>query len=133
MLENISNDNLMLYVANYEGRIIAGALLVVYENIATYLHGASSDNDRDVMAPHLLQWQMIVDAKDRGALKYDFGGVSIGDTDKEREKKWQGVTRFKQGFSKDARPVEFSGSYDIILNPAKYWIYRFIQKIKEVL
>lgn len=133
MLENISGNNLTLYVASYRGRVIAGALLVLYEKVAIYLHGASSDNNRDVMAPHLLQWQMIVDAKDRGALKYDFGGVSIGDTDKEREKKWQGVTRFKQGFSKDARPVEFSGSYDIILNPAKYWIYRFIQKIKEVL
>lgn len=133
MLKNISSDNLKLYLAVYENKIIAGAILVIYGQMATYLHGASDDNNRNVMAPFLLQWQMIKDARENGAKKYDFGGVSIGEDDKEREKKWFGVTRFKQGFSKNNLPLEFSGSYDIIVSPIKYWAYRVIQKIKIVL
>lgn len=133
MLKSITSDNLKLYLAIYKNKIIAGAVLVIYGQTATYLHGASDDNNRNAMAPFLLQWQMIRDARENGAKKYDFGGVSIGEDDKEREKKWLGVTRFKQGFSKNNTPLEFSGSYDIIVSPIKYWAYRVIQKIKIVL
>lgn len=132
MLENIDGDNLKLYLASYKNRIIAGAIMIVYGKIAVYLHGASDDEDRSVMAPFLLQWKMISDAKKLGALKYDFGGVSIGENNKEREQKWLGVTRFKQGFSKNEEPVEFSGSYDIIINPTKYCLYKLMQKIKSI-
>ncbi|MFA6183873.1 MAG: peptidoglycan bridge formation glycyltransferase FemA/FemB family protein [Parcubacteria group bacterium] len=133
MLGAISGDNLKLCLATYRGVVIAGALLVIYGETATYLHGASDDENKNVMAPFLLQWEMIKEAKKRGALRYDFGGVSIGEENKERELKWAGVTRFKRGFSQNNQPVEFSGSYDIIINPIKYWSYRLIQKIKRVL
>lgn len=133
MLENIQNDNLKLYVAKYNNKIIAGAIMAVYGEMAIYLHGASDDNDKNVMAPFLLQWQMIKDAKKLGALKYDLGGVSIGEDDKEREQKWSGVTRFKQGFAKNNQPIEFSGSYDIVVSPFRYWMYRVIQRIKSMI
>lgn len=133
MLNSVDSNNLKLYLAIYKNKIAAGAFLAVYGEVAVYLHGASSDENKNVMAPFLLQWQMIKDSKKRGAKKYDFGGVSVGEDDKEREKKWLGVTRFKQGFSKNNPPLEFSGSYDIIVNPIKYWAYRVIQKIKIVL
>ena len=132
MFKNISNDNLRLYTAVYKNKIIAGALLVIYGEIAIYLHGASSDKYRNVMAPFLLQWEMIKEAKKLGATRYDFGGVSIDEADKERGEKWAGVTRFKKGFSKKTRPIEFSGSYDIVINSSRYCIYSLIQKIKSV-
>lgn len=133
MIKNIASDSLKLYFAVYKENIIAGSILAVYGETASYLHGASDDEDRNVMAPFLLQWQMIKDAKNMGAKRYDFGGVSIGEDNKEREQKWSGVTRFKRGFAKNNQPVEFSGSYDIIVNPIKYWTYRIIQKVKVVL
>lgn len=132
MLQNISEDNLNLYLATYNNDIVAGALLVTYGEMATYLHGASADNYRNVMAPFLLQWEMIKIAKARGCKKYDFGGISINEENKLREKKWQGVTKFKQGFAKQTEAVEFSGSYDIIINPIKYWTYRTLQKIRSI-
>ncbi|KKP68875.1 MAG: FemAB family protein [Candidatus Moranbacteria bacterium GW2011_GWE1_35_17] len=132
MLRHINSDNIRLYLAVYEDKIIAGALMVIYGQMATYLHGASDDNNRNVMAPFLLQWQMIKDAKNSGALRYDFGGVSINEENKKRREQWLGVTRFKQGFAKNNQPLEFSGSYDIIINPFKYWTYRVIQKIKNI-
>jgi lipid II:glycine glycyltransferase (peptidoglycan interpeptide bridge formation enzyme) len=122
MFENISGDVLKLYVAEYEGKIIAANLVIFYGETCVYLHGASDDACRSVMAPYLLQWQQIRDAKKSGCIKYDFGGVSFG--------KWQGITKFKLGFSPKTLPTIFPGSYDIVINRKKYWLYRTIQKIK---
>lgn len=132
MLKNIDSNNLRLYLANYNNQIIAGAIMIIYGKMAIYLHGASDDDKKNVMAPFFLQWQMIKDAKNLGALKYDFGGVSINENQNNRNK-WLGITRFKQGFSKNSQPIEFSGSYDVVINPLKYWIYRLIQKIKNAI
>ncbi len=129
MLETISPDILKLYVAEYQGKIIATNIMVFYEDTAVYLHGASAaaDEYRNVMAPYLLQWQAILDAKKAGCKFYDFGGVNMS------RNSWQGITKFKTGFSPKTKPVEFLGSYDIVLNPLKYNLYRIIQKVKSFL
>jgi lipid II:glycine glycyltransferase (peptidoglycan interpeptide bridge formation enzyme) len=125
MLEVIPGDILKLYIAEYEGKIIAANLMVFYGDTCVYLHGASDDQARNVMAPYLLQWQAIKDAKVAGCKKYDLGGISIN--------KWKGITRFKLGFSLATEPVEFPGSYDIVISPVKYGVYRSIQKLKNLL
>jgi lipid II:glycine glycyltransferase (peptidoglycan interpeptide bridge formation enzyme) len=123
MLENISGDILKLYVAEYENKVIAANLVVFYGDTCIYLHGASDDEYRNVMAPYLLQWQQISDAKKAGCARYDFGGVSSS--------RWQGITKFKTGFSPQTLPTVFPGSYDVIIDPLKYQTYRFMQKIKS--
>ena len=128
MLEIIPENILKLYVAEYENKIIAANLMVFYGDTAIYLHGASDDEYRNMMAPHLLQWQAIWDAKKAGCRYYDFGGIR---TD-EQNNTWAGITRFKLGFSPETKPTEFPGSYDIIINSRKYWLYRFMQKIKAI-
>ncbi len=168
MLENISPDILKLYVAEYDGpastrgdasstrggKIIAANIMVFYGDTCTYLHGASAaaDKYKNLMAPYLLQWQAIKDAKKAGCTRYDFGGVKTkifnfqfsifnqfsNSNDQISKKiqntdKWQGITKFKLGFSPKTKPVEFLGSYDIILNLYKYNLYRIIQKIKSFL
>jgi lipid II:glycine glycyltransferase (peptidoglycan interpeptide bridge formation enzyme) len=141
MFETIPGDILKLYVAEYENKIIAANIIIHYGNTATYLHGASDNEFRNVMAPYLLQWQAILDAKKVGLKKYDFGGVCSGSTaldqnDLKRSNRynsWQGITKFKTGFSPETKPVEFPGSYDIVINPMKYNLYRIIQQIKSFL
>jgi len=128
MFETIPAENLKLYVAEYENKIITANIVVHYGNTATYLHGASDNNYRNVMAPYLLQWQAIQDAKKSGLEKYDFGGVKTGG-----DNSWAGITKFKTGFSPNVKPIEFPGSYDIVVNPVKYNLYRIIQKIKSIL
>lgn len=128
MFAIIPADMLKLYVAEYEGKIIAANLVVFYEDTATYLHGASDNENRNVMAPFLLQWRQIQEAKKVGCAKYDFGGVkSSGDSS------WAGITKFKTGFAPDTKAFEFPGSYDIVINPMKYNVYRIIQKLKSLL
>lgn len=136
MLENISSDILKLYVAVYQGKLIAANLVIFYGENCVYLHGASDDECRSVMAPYLLQWQQIRDAKKVGCMKYDFGGVKTSEDLNLKNKKsatdWAGITKFKLGFSPKTRATVFSGSYDIIINQKKYWTYRAIQKIKAI-
>ncbi len=124
MLEIISDNILKLYVAEYEGKIIVANLVVFYDSACIYLHGASDDNYRSVMAPYLLQWRQICDAKRANCVKYDFGGIS--------EIKWQGISRFKRGFSPKTSSTVFPGSYDVIVNNKKYAIYRILQKLKTI-
>ena len=141
MTETIPSDILKLYVAEYQGKIIAANLVVFYGNVCTYLHGASDNEYRNVMAPYLLQWQQIKDAKAVGCKKYDFGGVSTNylPTGQAGESKmharitndWSGITRFKLGFSLKTMPARFPGCYDIIISRRRYWIYRLIQRIKK--
>jgi lipid II:glycine glycyltransferase (peptidoglycan interpeptide bridge formation enzyme) len=124
MLEIIPDGILKLYVAEYAGKIIATNLVVFYGDVCIYLHGASDDDYRGVMAPYLLQWQQICDAKKANCVKYDFGGIS--------KVKWQGITRFKEGFSSKTQATIFPGSYDMIVNNKSYVIYRISQKLKNI-
>jgi len=128
MFKVIPGDILKLYIAEYEGRIIAANLVLFFGRAATYMHGASDNEHRSVMAPYLLQWQAIQDAKYAGCTRYDFGGIKVGGTGSD----WSGITKFKTGFAPDAETIKFPGCYDIILKPAKYNLYRALQKIKRI-
>ncbi len=127
MFKNIPENILKLYVAEYDGEVVASNIISFYGGMATYLHGATSDKHRNVMAPFLLQWQAILDAKKQGIKYYDFGGIFPESDDSGQ----QGITRFKLGFSPRTKPFKTAGSYDVVLNKWKYWLYRFLQKIKS--
>lgn len=138
MFETIPNDILKLYIAEYKNEIIAANIMIFYDKTAIYLHGASDDKYKNLMAPHMLQWQAIKDAKKMGCEKYDFGGIKTRSYPnhllyKERGNSWQGITRFKLSFSPNTKPVEFPGSYDIVINKNKYFLYRAVQKIKNII
>ncbi|MDD5396611.1 MAG: peptidoglycan bridge formation glycyltransferase FemA/FemB family protein [Candidatus Moranbacteria bacterium] len=134
MIETLPSDMLRIYVAEYDGKIIAANLVLFFGDTATYLHGASGNLHRNLMAPFSLQWQAILDAKEMGCTKYDFGGVKTvnGQWSAVNSKNtWEGITTFKLGFSPKTKPVVFPGSHDIIINPRKYWVYRGLQAAKS--
>jgi len=117
MIEKIPENMLKLYCAEYEGKIIAANLVVFFGNTAIFLHGASDNEHRNVMAPYLLQWKAILDAKNSGCKYYDFGGIKMSNG-------WEGITKFKLGFSPNTQPTVFPGSYDIIIKNRKYLFYK---------
>lgn len=107
-------ENVKLFSAQLKDRQIAFATAIFFENTVTYLHGASDDEYKKYMAPHLLHWEIMKYAKEKGFLKYDFWGID--------EKKWPGVTRFKKSFG--GKTVEYVGSCDYPLQRAWYAIYK---------
>ena len=111
-----------LVLAKLEGKIVAAAITVFFGDWAIYLHGASDYAYRDKMAPYLLQWQMIRDAKAAGCKHYDFWGAD--------EKLWPGVTRFKAGFAPDKELTQYGGAYDLPVSSVKYLGYKLLRKIK---
>ncbi len=128
MIENLAPDGMIkLFLAEYDGKVVAAALVSFFGGVATYLHGASSDMYRDVMAPYLLQWEAILEAKRLGCTRYDFGGVN---GESYVNKKWEGITRFKLGFNQTAIPTEYVGGLEIVTNPVIYSVYSFVKQIR---
>lgn len=118
----LPEDVCFLFVAEYEGKVVAANIVILYEGTAIYLHGGTSDEHRDVMAPMLLQWEQMKFAKTRGCTRYDFGGIKTED----RASTWAGITRFKVGFSPKTLPIVFPGCYDIVIDTWAYFLYRSI-------
>ena len=141
--EVLPEETCRLFVAEYEGRVLAANLIIFYEDTAIYLHGGSSDRHRDVMAPFLLQWEQIKRAKECGFRFYDFGGVHTEDKGNEKKESpsthrpsprmhsWSGMTKFKTGFAPNTLSTRYKGAYDIILNTPKYRMYRMLQRLRS--
>ena len=123
MLSALSaSGKLKLIIAKYDNKPVAANLVAYFGKWCVYLHGASDYAYRDKMAPYLLQWEAILDAKARGFKYYDFWGAD--------EAKWPGVTRFKIGFAPQNELVSYVGSWDLVYD--KFWsnLYSLIKKIK---
>ena len=105
--------NIRLYIAYYQKQAVAAGLFSFWNDQAVYLHGASDNRFRQVMAPYLLQWTVIRAARGRGCRHYDFYGID--------EDKWPGVTRFKRGFG--GYQKEYPGTFDAVFYPFLYQLY----------
>lgn len=115
-----------LYVAEHEGRVIGGILATFFGKTATYYYGASSNEDRKVMAPYLIQWLAIQDAIKEGYETYDFFGVAPeGDENHE----WAGVTQFKTRFG--GQRVEYPGSRVFVYRPIWWRLVRLAKWLKR--
>ena len=109
-----------LFLTEYEGEAVSGALSFIYGDKCWYTYGASSNRHRNVMPNHLMQWRMIEWAKESGCSWYDFRGVSQ-QNDSESSDHLSGLNRFKEGFG--AKFVEYIGEFDLPYSSAWYWAW----------
>lgn len=123
----LSKDkHIKLYIAEYQKEPLSMILVTHYGEVATYLHGASSDEYREFMPNHLVQWEAILDAKRAGCNVYDFWGVA---PEGEDTHSWAGITRFKKGFGGET--IHFPGAFDYAFSPLWYNMlhtYNFVTK-----
>jgi len=115
-----------LMFAEYEGEPIAAALIAHFGDTATYLHGASTAKHKKVMAPHLLHWTAIQQAKEAGIKKYDFHGIAPEDAPADHP--WRGITRFKTGFGGDR--VTYVGAWEMPISRFWYLMYMLARKFR---
>ena len=112
----VKNDEAILLLAEYEKKIIAGALIVFAGNMAIYHHGASLDEFKNIPASYLLQWEAIKEAKKRGKTIYNFWGIVPLD---QPNHPWKGITLFKTGFGGERR--DFIHAQDL---PLSIWYWK---------
>lgn len=108
-----------LLMARVEDKYVAGGIFVYMDETAIYYYGASDHHYRNLMAPYLVQWTAIKEAKKRGCKIYDFLGIAPEGATKHP---WAGVTEFKQKFG--GRVVDYPRAKDLILRPFWYLLYR---------
>lgn len=116
------------YRALFGGQTVAAILVLAYGDTAVYLHGGSSHAARQHMAPHLLQWTAIRQARAQGFHWYDFRGVAPVDAPTTHP--WAGFSRFKRSFG--GVDAVYPGAYDWVRRPFFYSLYRAIQQMRRV-
>ncbi|MFL7790545.1 MAG: lipid II:glycine glycyltransferase FemX [Anaerolineae bacterium] len=105
-------------IATAEEEAVAMVIIFRFQKRAWYMYGASTDSHREKMPNHLLQWEAMLWARERGCTVYDMWGAP--DVLDESDPMW-GVYRFKQGFGGEF--VEHIGAWDFPTSRIGYWLY----------
>jgi len=128
MLEALAKEpcRAFLATASYEDRVIAANIMIDFKGTRTYLHGSSGGEHRKIMAPYLLHWELMKDAKAHGIKSYDWWGVA---PEGAKHHPWAGISRFKRGFH--GEDVSSPGTFDLVNKRAAYKLYKMARKIRR--
>ena len=126
--QNFDTNGLSAHLlkATYNGKLLATWILFVLGDTIYYPYGASSSENRDVMASNLIMWEAIKFGKKLGLKKFDMWGA-LGPNPDTKDP-WYGFHRFKQGYG--GKLIEYIGSFDLVLNERLYLIYKILDKIR---
>jgi lipid II:glycine glycyltransferase (peptidoglycan interpeptide bridge formation enzyme) len=116
---------LKLLLAEIGDEVVAGIIVAMYREEATYLYGASSDRHRAAMPNYALQWHAIRLARDSGCRTYDFFGIPPSP---DPGHPMAGLYQFKTGFG--GRILNRYGCYDALLRPAVYAAYSGLERLR---
>ncbi|MDX2645848.1 peptidoglycan bridge formation glycyltransferase FemA/FemB family protein [Streptomyces sp. PA03-1a] len=112
-----------LYLARHQGEVLAAHTLITVGRRVWYQTGASADHRREVRPSNALQWRMLRDAHEQGALEYDMRGVP---STLDPEDRAFGLTRWKLGTG--GQVVETLGEWETALDgTANHTLYRAFQ------
>lgn len=128
---NAFGENARLLIAEYQNQPLASIMVVKTGKVGTYLYGASSNQERNRMPNHALQWAGIQWARNAGCHWYDFWGIPADVPDNGQVEEFGtgglwGVFRFKQGFG--GRVVKYPGALDYVYSRLGYFVYQKYQE-----
>lgn len=134
----VSSDLATWLIAEHEGQMLGAIAVFALGRMAWYMWGASSDEGRNVMPNHALQWAAIRWARARGCTVYDLWGIpdevganpaAYAEPESWGEGGLWGVYRFKQGFG--GRVVRYTGAWDLPLSRPGYTLYRLALRVRR--
>ncbi|EHJ09015.1 lipid II:glycine glycyltransferase FemX [Staphylococcus simiae] len=120
--EDLKRDLEELERQHPDGIYLSGALLMFAGAKSYYLYGASSNEYRDFLPNHHMQYTMMKYARDHGATTYDFGGT---DNDPDKDSDHYGLWAFKKVWG--TYLSEKIGEFDYVLNQP---LYQLIEQVK---
>ncbi|MBU4016648.1 peptidoglycan bridge formation glycyltransferase FemA/FemB family protein, partial [Patescibacteria group bacterium] len=86
-----------LFLAKYKGKILTAWTLFVFKDTLYYPYGASSSENREVMASNLIMWEAIRFGKKLGLKKFDMWGA-LGPNPNPKDP-WYGFHNFKEKYA----------------------------------
>lgn len=101
----ILGSHSQLFIASYDGRLVAFLWLAVSGDTAFELYGGMNDEGQQLRANYILKWTAILRTKEWGITRYDMNGL-LND----------GVSQFKQGFAD--HETQLAGSFE---KPLSVW------------
>ena len=105
-----------LWLAELDDRPVAGAMTWHCGDRELYMYGATNDAGRKAYAAYGLLWRCIVEAAQRGARTFDFGGIPADPTDEKDP--MHGPYVFKRGFGGAVN--HWVGAHDSVPRPLAY-------------
>lgn len=109
-------------------QIIAAGLVFDDGTTRYNLQGAQSDDGRKLHATGILTIELINDAVQKGLKTFDFWGIAPDDAPDTHP--WKGFTAFKKTFA--GHEQKFAGTYDLIINPTKYKLYKALRRLRRL-
>lgn len=116
-----------LYLVKQDHAILAAGLVFDHDKTRYNLQGAQTDEGRKLHATGILTIKLIEDARAKDLAKFDFWGIAPEGTPADHP--WAGFTNFKKTFG--GYEQDFAGTYDIILKPTKYKLYKSLRAIRR--
>ncbi|PIQ75946.1 hypothetical protein COU78_03195 [Candidatus Peregrinibacteria bacterium CG10_big_fil_rev_8_21_14_0_10_49_24] len=114
-----------LYIAKYNGEVLASSIHMHIAGETSYHHGASTHAYPKIPASYLLQWTAISDALARGDHVYNFWGIA---PEGVKNHPFQGVTTFKTGYGGNL--LELTHCMDVPVS-ARYYGTRAFECIRK--
>lgn len=115
-----------IFRAVYQGKTLVVWIVFIHNGVLYYPYGASSNEMRELMASNLMMWRVIQFGKAQGCRQFDMWGA-LG-PDPSPSDPWYGFHKFKEGYG--AVLTEFVGSYDLVVYPQLYQIYRVLEDLR---
>jgi len=105
-----------LMLARQGRRLVAGALIAAFHDVAYYLYGAFTAEEADLRALDLVQWEVMDSARLIGCSRYDMWGMPY----RPYPNFWAwGYDPSKTRL--EGTPVEYTGAYRQILSHLELW------------
>lgn len=118
--DNTKNGvNVKMLMADYDGQFLASMFLVLSNKRGTYLYGASSSQNKNMMASYALQWESLKIAKKWGCSEYDMFGSAPNLNQKHP---LRGIHIYKKGFGGNL--FHRMGCWDYPYNHKIYELYK---------
>lgn len=121
-------DNGGLFLAYFEGQLVAGGFAMVQGQKSMYKDGASVRERPAYGASHLLQWHIMTWAKGKGSLEHDLAGAPPIAHAHDQSHPFYAIGKFKRQFNDQI--TEYVGAYDVPVANWRAWLWhRYLEKI----
>ncbi len=124
----------ILLVGEWQGMILAGAIVLFFGDSGTRLYSCSSEKHTENKIPNLVIWESIKQAKKRNKRWLDMWGIAPRGAGKDNP--WFGFTAMKLGYGTPgltSREVHYAGAWDLVLNKPAYHLLKLGKFVKGIM